>query len=164
VLHNTLHYDLATRPHKASAELRLLSYMIGGLLTLTALGAFGRRRREDGIDIVLFFGLLVLNMLLISPVCHLHYYSLPLPLVMALLANRWQKREGLSLGPWLWAVLIVNTVGIFLPQLPEMNIFRDCGSAMYGSLFVWLMGVAVLLQRRARGGLSATAAPGRAAA
>jgi len=164
VLHNTLNYDLATRPHKASPTVRLLSYMIGGLLTLTALGAFGWRRREDGIDIVLFFGLLVLNMLLISPVCHLHYYSLLLPLVTALLVNRWQKREGLSLGPWLWVVLIVNAIGSFLPQLPDMNIFRDCGSAMFGSLLTWLTGVAVLWQRRAREYVSAPAVPGRAAA
>ncbi len=164
VLHNTMNYDLATRPHKASPTVRLLSYMIGGMLTLTAFGVFGWRRREDGIDIVLFFGLLVLNMLLISPVCHLHYYSLLVPLVTALVANRWQKHEGLSLGPWLWALLIVNTVGIFLPQLPDMSIFRDCGSAMYTSLLVWLTGVAVLWQRQARERLSAPAVPGRAAA
>ncbi len=164
VLHNTLNYDLATRPHKASPTVRLLSYMIGGLLTLIALGAFGWRRREDGIDIMLFFGLLVLNMLLISPVCHLHYYSLLVPFVTALVANRWQRHEGLSLGPWLWTVLIVNGIGIFLPQLPDMNIFRDCGSAMFGSLLIWLTGVAVLRQRRARERVSATAVPGRAAA
>jgi alpha-1,2-mannosyltransferase len=164
VLHNTLHYDLATRPPKASPELRLLSYMIGGLLTLITLGVFGWPRREDGIDIVLFFGLLVLNMLLISPVCHLHYYSLLLPLVTALVVNRWQQGEGLSLGRWLVLVLIANTVGNFLPQLPDMTVFRDCGSAMYGSLFVWLMGVAVLWRRRARECVPATALSGRAAA
>lgn len=164
VLHNTLNYDLATRPHKASPAVRLLSYLIGGLLTLTALGAFGWRQRDDGIDIVLFFGLLVLNMLLISPVCHLHYYSLLVPFVTALVANRWQKHEGLSLGPWLWAVLIVNGIGALLPQLPDMNLFRDCGSAMFGSLLIWLTGVAVLWQRRARERVSAPAVPGRAAA
>jgi alpha-1,2-mannosyltransferase len=163
VLHNTLNYDLATRPQKASPTVRLVSYMIGGLLTLIALGSFGWRR-EDGIDIVLFFGLLVLNMLLISPVCHLHYYSLLVPLVTALVVYRWQKREGLSLGPWLWGVLILNGIGTFLPQLPDMNIFRDCGSAMYGSLLIWLTGVAVLWQRRSRERGSAPAVPGRAAA
>ncbi len=164
VLHNTLNYDLATRPHKASPTVRLLSYMIGGLLTLIALGSFGWRRREDGVAMVLFFGLLVLNMLLISPVCHLHYYSLLVPFVTALVADRWQKHEGLSLGPWIWVVLIANTAGLLLPQLPGMTVCRDCGSAMYGSLLVWLMGVVVLWQRRARECVSAPAVPGRAAA
>lgn len=148
-LHNTLHYDLATRPHKASPELRRISYLLGALLTLTALGAFGWRRREDGTDVVLFFGLLVLNMLLISPVCHLHYFSLLLPLVTALAANRWQERKQLSLGPWLLGIILVSGIGNLLPQLPDMNLFRDCGSAMYGSLLMWLMGVAVLWRRRA---------------
>jgi hypothetical protein len=164
VLHNTLHYDLATRPPKASPTLRLISYVIGGLMTLTVLGAFGKRWRTDGIDVVLFFGLLVQNMLLISPVCHLHYYSLLLPLVMALLADRWQAHEGVSPGPWLVGIWFVNGVGAFLPQLPDMNLFRDCGSAMYGSLLLWLMGVAVLWRRRARRSGSTQVIPGRLAA
>jgi hypothetical protein len=157
-LHNTLHYDLATRPHQASPELRYISYLIGALLTLTALAAFGWRQCDDGIDIVLFFGLLMLNMLLISPVCHLHYFSLLLPLVTALAADRWQKHKGLSLGPWLLGIVIVNGIGNFLPQLPDMNLFRDCGSAMYGSLLVWMMGVAVL-SRRSRLGAAAQESP-----
>jgi alpha-1,2-mannosyltransferase len=164
VLHNTLNYDLATRPHKASPMLRFFSYAIGGALTLTALGAFGWRRREDSIDVVLLFGLLTLNMLLISPVCHLHYYSLLVPLVMALAANRWQKREGVTPGPWLVGILIFNGIGNALAQLPEMNLFRDCGSAMYGSLLLWLMGVVVLWRRRAQGSESASALPKQLAA
>lgn len=163
VLHNILHYDLSTRPHKASPVLRIVSYAIGGVLTLTTLAAFGWRRREDGIDVVLFFGLLVLNMLLISPVCHLHYYSLLLSLVMALVAHRWQKCEGASLGPLLLTVLIVNGIGNLLPQLPEANLFRDCGSAMFASLLLWLIGVAVLWGR-SQGSSSASAVPRQLAA
>lgn len=163
VLHNTLHYDLATRPRKASPELRMVSYLLGGLLTLATLGAFGWRQREDAIDIVLFFGLLALNMLLISPVCHLHYYSLLLPLVTALAANRWQGRERASLGPWLWGLFLASAVGNLLPQLPEANLYRDCGSAMYASLLLWLTGVAVL-SRRARENVRGRAVPRRLAA
>ena len=172
-LHNTLHYNLATRPPKASPTLRYLSYLLGGLLTLTALAAFGWRRGErgrvstpsDSIDLVLLFGLLTLNMLLISPVCHLHYFSLLLPLVMALAVDRWQKCEGVWLGPVLLGILIVNGVANLLPQLPDMNLLRDCGSAMYGSLLVWMLGVAVLWQRRrVRGSVATPALPRRRAA
>jgi hypothetical protein len=148
-LHNTLHSDPYRRPPKASPVVRLISYLLGGLLTLTSLWAYGWRRRGDGVDVVLLFGLLVLNMLLISPVCHLHYFSLALPLVMALLADRWQGRPGLTLGPWLLGLLAVNFVANLLPQLPDMSLLRDCGSAMYGNLLVWAAGV-VLLRRRGR--------------
>jgi hypothetical protein len=157
-LHNSLHYDLATRPRKASPNLRYLSYALGGLLTLAALAAFGWRRRDDGVDLVLFFGLLTLNMLLISPVCHLHYFSLLLPLVMALVADRCRRHEELTLGPWLATLLAVNVLANLLPQLPDMNLLRDCGAAMYGNLLVWLMGV-VVLWRRSAWGIAGQAVP-----
>jgi hypothetical protein len=153
-MHNTLHYHSAIRPPKASPAVRLVSHLLGGLLTLATLWAAGWRRRDDGLDIVLFFGLLVLNMLLISPVCHLHYFSLALPLVMALLAQRWQRREVLGLGWGLLTLLGIFTVVNLLPNLPNMNLLRDCGSAMYGSLALWLTGI-VLLRRRSHGGLGA---------
>jgi hypothetical protein len=156
-LHNTLYPDPYHRPAKASQTVRLVSYLLGGLLTLATLAAFGRRRR-DGLDVVLFFGLLVLDMLLVSPVCHLHYFSLALPLVTGLMADRWQRHEGLSLGPWLLGVLAVNAVANLLPQLPDSGILRDCGGAMYGNLLVWASGV-VLLWRRGRSRLSAEAPP-----
>jgi hypothetical protein len=146
-LHNTLHPNLKYRPPKASVGERLTAHLLGGVLTLTTLWAFGWRRRGDGLDLVLFFGLLTLNMLLISPVCHLHYFSLALPLVMALLAGRWQEQERLALGTWLLGLLLLNGIVNLLPQLPDMTILRDCGSAMYGTLFVWLAGI-VLLRRR----------------
>jgi hypothetical protein len=143
---------------------RLVSHLLGGLLTLTTLWAAGWRRREEGLDSVLFFSLLVLNMLLISPVCHLHYFSLTLPLVMALLAECWLRREGLSLGWGLLALLGAFTIANLLPNLPSMNVLRDCGSAMYGSLALWLTGI-VLLRRRSQMGLDAksVAAPRLAA-
>ena len=113
---------------------------------------------------MLLFGLLTVNMLLISPVCHLHYFSLLLPLVMALVADRWQTCEGVWVGPWLQVILILFGVANLLPQLPNMNLLRDCGSAMYGSLLVWLMGVAVLWRRRLKARVAAPAIARRAAA
>lgn len=149
-LHNTLHPNPYARPPKASQTVRLISYALGGLLTLATLAAFGRRPRA-GLDVVLLFGLLVLDMLLLSPVCHLHYFSLALPLVTALMADRWQQRPGLSLDAWLLVVLGLNAVANLLPQLPDMALLRDCGGAMYGNLLVWVAGVVVLARRgRAR--------------
>jgi hypothetical protein len=158
-LHNTLYPNPAHRPHKASLAERLVSYLLGGLMTLTTLWAFGWRRRGDGLDVVLFFGLLVLDMLLVSPVCHLHYFSLALPLVTALLVDRWRNHAGLSLGRWLLGLLALNAVANLLPNLPNMNLLRDCGAAMYGSLLVWLAGIALLRRQRHRTGPQTVARP-----
>ncbi|HWG43407.1 MAG TPA: glycosyltransferase family 87 protein [Gemmataceae bacterium] len=149
-LHNTLHSNPATRPPKASPTVRLVSHLLGGLLTLTTLWAFGWRRHGESVDLVLFFGALVLNMLLISPVCHLHYFSLALPLVMALLVERWRHHEALTLSGPLWVLLGANALANLLPNLPNMNLLRDCGSAMYGSLLLWLTAIVLLRQRRSR--------------
>jgi len=89
-------------------------------------------------------------MLMISPVCHLHYYSLALPLIAALVADRCQQHEELTLGAWLLVLLTLNAAANLLPQLPDMNLVRDCGLSMYGNLLVWLMGVVVLVRRRGR--------------
>jgi hypothetical protein len=67
---------------------------------------------------------------------------------MALIADRCRHHEQLTLGPWLWVLLSLNVIANLLPQLPEMNLLRDCGSAMYGSLLLWLAGIALLRQRR----------------
>jgi alpha-1,2-mannosyltransferase len=160
-LHNTLHPDPYHRPPKASPAVRLVSYLLGGLLTVTSLWAYGWQRRGDGLDVVLLFGLLTLNMLLISPVCHLHYFSLALPLVTALLADRWQGHAGLTLDPWLLGVLVVNFIANLLPQLPDVALLRDCGAAMYGNLLVWAAGV-VVLRRRDRGQFEARSLPASA--
>ncbi len=162
-MHNTLHANFATRPPKASPTVRLVSHLLGGLLTLTTLWAFGWRQRGEGVDLVLFFGALVLNMLLISPVCHLHYFSLALPLVMALLVERWRHHAGLSLSLPLWGLLGLNAVANLLPNLPNMNLLRDCGSAMYGSLLLWLTAIVLLRLRRLRLSAKPQAAPSLAA-
>src|SRR5262249_7020106 len=80
-MHNTLNFDRATRPRQAAPAVRRAHWLIGALLTGLTLLAAGRRRRDGPATVVLLGALLVL-MLLLSPVCHLHYFCLWLPLVM----------------------------------------------------------------------------------
>jgi hypothetical protein len=148
VLHNTLHPDPDTRPAKASAAVRLTSYAMGGAMTLITLLAAGWRRGADPVATVLLWGGLILDMILLSPVCHLHYFSLAVPLVMALLVHRWQGRPTLALGPGLAGLLVAGAVANLLPQLPGMNALRDGGLAMYAAVALWLTGVVVLWRRR----------------
>ena len=44
----------------------------------------------------IFVGTLLLIMLLLSPVCHTHYFALAVPLLMGLLALSWDRQGGAS--------------------------------------------------------------------
>src|SRR5262249_1938558 len=89
----------------------------------------------------IFFGALVLNMVLVSPVCHLHYFCLTVPLVMGLLAASWEGGGGPRLGIGLALVLGVNLAANVLPQFPLFQVLRDAGLAMYGGLLLWAAGL-----------------------
>jgi hypothetical protein len=142
--HNTLHLDPWTRPTQVSGFVRLASMAAGGCLTLLALLASGWRRPAPGPRAVLFFGALILNMLLLCPVCHLHYFCMAVPLLMGLLAADWERTGGPRLGLGLSLVLGAHLVTQILPQFPVFQVLRDAGLAMYGSLLLWTVAVVVL--------------------
>jgi alpha-1,2-mannosyltransferase len=145
-MHNSLYPDRATRPADASGSLRHISYVVGGLLTVLTFWAAGRGRRLEGPDIPLLLGALILNMLLLCPVCHLHYFSMALPLVLAFLAIAWER----TLSPrydWRLVLLLgINILANTLPNLQGLEMFRDLGIATYMALLLW--GVAVVLLRK----------------
>jgi len=101
---------------------------------------------------------LILVMLLMSPVCHMAYFGLCLPLVMALLAtfleppslqntvgsppriDRWYKL--------LLAALAANVlVGLFV-RLPGFDPLRHMGLAMYGTLLLWWVGICAIRREK----------------
>ncbi len=177
ILHNSLHLDPATRPPQASPLIRLIAMLGGGLLTALTLWAAGWQGsrsappnalsppplsppyeggegggRERGNELLLF-GLLVVDMLLLCPVCHRPYFCLLLPLVMAVVV-----RSGILAGPraldgrgpgrikvglltlWFSADVIAHT----LPHVPGLSLLRDLGLATYAVLVFWLVGWALL--------------------
>jgi hypothetical protein len=150
VFHNTLHPDRATRPQQRSFAAHVFHWLAGGLLTGLTLTA-GRRRwrgrpaEADGPETVLRFGALVQIMLLLSPVCHLHYFALSLPLVMGMLALAWERRE--VLPRWVALVLAANVVASVLPHIPELFVLRDLGLAAYAAVLLWLAGWLLLWQQ-----------------
>jgi hypothetical protein len=149
-LHNNLHPDRATRPSDASSALRMVSYLLGGLLTAITFWAAGWKRLPAGRDIPLVLGALVLNMLILCPVCHLHYFCLGLPLVMGLLAYSWERRPASQLGWPLAGLLAANTVLLALPNLPGWGmLLRERGCALLSALLLWVAAV-VCLRRRCR--------------
>ncbi len=96
-IHNLLHPNLADRPKVASPETRLAHWAIG--FALTALLVFAGRRMptlSDADSLVILGGLCAV-MLHLTPVSHMHYYALGLPLVAGLWLRSLSLRPG-SLG------------------------------------------------------------------
>jgi hypothetical protein len=151
IFHNALYPDPATRPHYPAAGIRAAHWLLGALLTVVTLAA-ARRRRSDGTATVITFGALVIIMLLLSPVCHLHYFCLSLPLVMGLIAKTWEGGTAPHLGKGMLLALTVNVVANTLPHLagprsPYMQLLRDDGLATAAALMLWLVGITVLWKR-----------------
>jgi hypothetical protein len=142
---------LGRAPQPAPAT-RLAHWLLGGALTGLTLLASGWRR--PGRYATLFgLGSLTLLMPLLSPVCHLHYFCLALPLVMGLLWNSWDDPaldvRGSRIGPGLALLLAVHFVGNTVPRLPGLELLRDLGVATYACMLLWLVAV-VLLWRQSR--------------
>lgn len=147
-LHNTLHLDRTTRPHVASPGVRRAHWLLGGLFTLLTLASVGRRK-ATGRDIPLFVGALTLVMILLSPVCHTHYFVLSVPVMMALIAQSWDRHSTWGQQAGLVVLAVVQVIGHTLPLLPWFEVLKDVGLAMYTSLILWLAAVVALRQRPA---------------
>jgi len=145
VLDHTRHPERWASPEPPEAGERLAHWAIGGLLTLLTFLA-GRRCRADGPASVVFLGALVILMLLLSPVCHLHYFSLSVPLVMGLVAASGASpgRAGRLRGTALGALLAINVVANGLPRFPGLEVLRQVGLAGYAALLLWAAGCVVV--------------------
>jgi hypothetical protein len=171
-IHNALYLDPATRPPEADPWVRRLHWLLAGLFTLLTLAATLGRRGRDASGTALFVGALAAIMVLTSPLGHLHYFVLAIPLVMGLLARGWEREPdgaapagwfGLRRGPA--ALLGLFLVGQTLPQLaPAMQVPRDVGAAMYVTLALWLGGCLALRRPAPTASPSAPAAPAARAA
>jgi hypothetical protein len=145
-IHNTLHLDRNRRPSEASPAVRRAHLALVGLFTLLTLAA-ARRRPESGLDVTFFVGALTVIMILASPVCHTHYFTLSLPLVMGLLARESERRGSTEVGWGLVALFAVQVVGNVLPLLPVFEVLKDAGLAMYTALALWLAACVALWRK-----------------
>ncbi|HMF20036.1 MAG TPA: glycosyltransferase family 87 protein [Gemmataceae bacterium] len=145
-LHNTLHPIRADRPAVPTALVRWIPRVVGGFLTLLTLVASGWKKSDSGSNVALFSGALIINMLLLSPICHMHYFSLCVVIVMGLLAARWERsRHGLGTG--LTLIFTLNILCYIPPNIPEWLILRDWAIMVYPTLILWTVGVVTLWKR-----------------
>lgn len=156
IIHNTIHLnevirlDRGDRSNYLARGIRIAHWTIGALLTLATLAAGGWKRSANALDEALLTGCLLVVMILLSPVCHLHYFALLVPLVMSLLALAWHTVGDARLGKrWRW-LFAVNAAGTALPHLPIGQILKDLGLATYVTLVLWGCGVFELWHGRRR--------------
>jgi hypothetical protein len=87
-------------------------------------------------------------MLMLSPVCHLHYFCLALPLAMGLIARQWEANESARVSPGLTLLLAVNFLGNGVTHLPGAELARDLGLAAGATMLLWLAAVVALWRGR----------------
>jgi hypothetical protein len=146
LFHNTRHLTANPRAPQASAETRLASMAVGGLLTLVTLLAAGWRRPKSPLAPVLFLGALTLNMLLLSPAGHAHYIVLIIPLMMGLLVALWERAGTPYWDRRLLVLFAVNLLTSGVPLIVCWNVLYDVGVPMQGALVYWVVGNVLLWQ------------------
>ncbi|MFL5243237.1 MAG: glycosyltransferase family 87 protein [Gemmataceae bacterium] len=137
VIHNTTFPNRESRPMWVAPWVRACHWILGGVLTGITLLMAGRRKSAASPETVLTLGSLVLLMILLSPVCHMHYFLLALPVIMGLISVYWDRHGFSRLGAGLSLLLAVNLIGNILPRLPGLEILRDFGMVTYATLLVW---------------------------
>lgn len=144
MMHNTYYLNRDTRPPNASPAVKLVHWGVGGLLTLVSLACAGWRPLRTATAQALFLGLITFNMLLLSPVSHLHYYCLVLPSIAAMMVISWERHGVLKLDRPLAIAIGINVVTALIPALPGMEVTRDICLATYGQFLFWGLGCRAL--------------------
>jgi hypothetical protein len=136
VMHTLAYPDPARRPRDASPGVRAAHWLVGGALTLVTLLAAGRRE-DRGPAVPLVLGALTLNMLILSPVGHPHYYALLVLLPMGLLAGTPKADAHAGALGWRGVLLAAYALAAVLPALPGFTRLHDWGTTMFAALAVW---------------------------
>ncbi len=150
-VHNLRHPDAEKRPVNADRVGKLFHVAVSGFLTLTMLAVAAFRGVRDGAaERLIFLGCVTIAMLHITPVSHMHYYALGLPLVAGLWLQGLRDRPGrLTCDPATLALLVAWGVIVVVMLLPHNlpTAMREFGVGPTASLVLWAYG----LKRAARG-------------
>lgn len=145
VLHAWQHWPNVNAPAQPNAMTRAVHWIIGLLLAgVTIASALGRKLNP--LETHLFLSSLIVVMLLISPMTHLHYYCLTLPLVMALLHRAWEGRSDLWPGTKLAILMGLHVFGGAFPLI--FGRYRNLGFAPLTTLPLWAIAVRALWMER----------------
>lgn len=143
ILHKTIHLGQADIPPQPAGWVKLIHLLIGATMTVALFWGEAGLGRASG---QLLFGKLVLLtmvMVMVCPVCHLHYFIVALPLFMLVRARMETKTNWR--GYWLWAALTgAFILALGIPMIPGVLILRDVGVPLAGALACWIAGLVAL--------------------
>jgi Glycosyltransferase family 87 len=154
ILHGLRYLGEPDRPNVAAPWVRYGHWVLAALFTLLTLLAVRRQARGFRTPPLLeplVMGCLTLVMIQTSPVCHLHYFALALPVVMGLIAVGLERPRWDGWSWWLAVVFAAFFVIQTLPVLPSMDRWRDLGAASLATLGLGAVACGVLIQQRAQG-------------
>lgn len=135
MIHNWTHLDRATRPRVGDPVSKVAHWLLFALMVVVTLVVGKRSEMKEPHREAVTFAALIVPMLLGSPVCHLHYFVLLMPLIIALTAGH--IANGGRVRPALASVLIINFFTSLLPRLPGCEYLRDVGLASLGAIALW---------------------------
>jgi hypothetical protein len=130
------------QPRGPSEGTWIVHLALGAGLTLVTLLVGGRRTEEPLIG-VLMVGLLTSVMLMVTPVCHVHYFALALVLVIPLVSLGLACEEAGRRGKWWWLWLSYAVINA-LPLLPGLQVLRQVGVPALAGLALWGAGLVVV--------------------
>lgn len=143
-LHNWRYPNVDDRPAVADRDIRLFHWVIAlGMTTITVIVGI-RRRQPSPPEQLTLYGCLVVAMMLASPVSHMHYYALALPLVAGLLCQDLARHpERLIPGPRTMTILALWGIAIIIALLPYhvTTELREKGFAAGMTILLWLVGL-----------------------
>jgi hypothetical protein len=154
VIHQTMYHGQEQVPARPAGWVRGLHWLL--VAGLTALVLWRQRRAvDDARNLVGFVALMTVLMVLASPISHLHYFTLALPL--ALFVGE-RVLDGKA-GRLAVLALLLLPLGHGAVMLPPLRPLRDLGLPMYVTLGLWTAGLVALRP----GGAAVPAARSRAA-
>src|SRR6185436_5653547 len=129
------------QPRAWPEVIQVVHLVLGAGLTLMTL-MVGARRGDGPLRGVLVMGLLTSVMLMVSPVCHNHYFALNLVLVTPLVglglacAEAGKRNVG-------WVLWLSYAAIHGLQRLPGLQVLRQLGVPALGGLVLWGAGLVV---------------------
>lgn len=140
-LHNWMHPDPAKRPEDLPGVGKAAYLLLGFAMTFLTLWPFTHRHRDSPGQSAHPFAALIVLMAIFSPVCHSHYLTFCVPIVMSLLASHWQLQDAARQGITLAISFTAFIVTVFVAYLPGLEILKDRCAALFATLPLWAIPV-----------------------